>query len=129
MKSSDYIQERFASTVKDARLFFSSCLSMHMVPVIFALVFIAVANRNSANKQVTVELNDVQTTVEVAETKANKSLAAVADTVITYNDFQAVKANFTDIGIAQVSAGQTACVQAFANQTTLSLLKIFSGPR
>ena len=47
MKSSDSKNGRFASTIKDVRLFFSTCLSMHMLPVVFALVLIVIADRKS----------------------------------------------------------------------------------
>jgi hypothetical protein len=47
MKSSDSISSRFASTLRDVKIFFSSCLSMHMVPVLFALILIVVADRKT----------------------------------------------------------------------------------
>ena len=50
MKSSDSINSRFASTIRDVKIFFSSCLSMHMVPVLFALVLIIVVDRNSSSR-------------------------------------------------------------------------------
>ena len=50
MNTSDNINRRFASTVRDAKIFFSSCLSMHMVPVLFALILIIVADRKSGSR-------------------------------------------------------------------------------
>jgi len=48
MNTSKSINSRFASTLRDAKIFFSSCLSMHMLPVLFALVLIIVADRKSS---------------------------------------------------------------------------------
>jgi hypothetical protein len=51
MNSSDNINSRFASTLRDAKIFFSSCLSMHMVPILFALIFIVVADQKSNSRK------------------------------------------------------------------------------
>ncbi|RYY20858.1 MAG: hypothetical protein EOO04_19250 [Chitinophagaceae bacterium] len=50
MKSSDSFNSRFASTVKDVKIFFSTCLSMHMLPVLFALVLIIAADQKSNSR-------------------------------------------------------------------------------
>ena len=50
MNTSDNINRRFASTLRDAKIFFSSCLSMHMVPVLFALILIIVADRKRSSR-------------------------------------------------------------------------------
>lgn len=50
MKSSDSFSSRFASTIKDVKIFFSTCLSMHMLPVLFALVLIIAADQKSSSR-------------------------------------------------------------------------------
>ena len=75
MKSSDSINSRFASTIKDAKIFFSSCLSMHMVPVLFALMLIIVAERKAnSGKAKTEEAAIVESPVKATGSIANYML-------------------------------------------------------
>lgn len=64
MKSSDNINSRFASTLRDAKIFFSSCLSMHMLPVLFALVLIIVADRKSSSRMADTQSQTIIVTQE-----------------------------------------------------------------
>ena len=55
MNSSDSLSSRFASTFRDVKIFFGSCLSMHMVPVLFALVLIIVADQKNNTRMADIE--------------------------------------------------------------------------
>jgi hypothetical protein len=46
MQHSNNSMQQLKLAVKNARMFFSSCLSMHIVPVLFAVTFIVVAQRS-----------------------------------------------------------------------------------
>lgn len=48
MIPSDSLNSKFRSSLKDVKIFFSTCLSMHMLPVLFALMLIVIANKNTA---------------------------------------------------------------------------------
>jgi hypothetical protein len=66
MKSSVSLKQKLSLAVTDARLFFSTCLSMHIVPVVFALVFIVVAQKNNQNAPMAVKQKSVAATKSIS---------------------------------------------------------------
>jgi len=83
MKLSFLSKNRLLVTVKQSRFFFHSCFSMHIIPLLFALAFIVLAD-NRMSSSAAIPENNINVTgnkTDVSKTnysKANFSEAAVS---------------------------------------------------
>ncbi|HTE25646.1 hypothetical protein [Flavitalea sp.] len=91
MNSSDSLSSRFASTFRDVKIFFGSCLSMHMVPVLFALVLIIVADQKNNTRMADIESHSTIDS-QATDSQATDSQATSVPSIKNY-----VLLNPTDI--------------------------------